>query len=612
MCGICGILGSEDKLLISEMCNTIKHRGPDDEGYFLDTNISLGHRRLSIIDLKSGHQPIHNENETIWIVFNGEIYNFCELKEKLLRNHSFYTRTDTEVIIHCYEEYGLNFLSKLHGMFAFALWDSEKELLILARDPIGKKPLYYYLDGQKLFFASEIKALLKTGIHKEINLDALCAYLSYGYTIGSQSIFRGVNKLLAGHFLLACNGSVTIKKYWDVYENKSLLNEGELRKKLKILLNKSINYRLIADVPIGAFLSGGLDSSTIVALSRPQMPDDFHTFSLGFRTHSELEYARLVSDYYDTNHHEILIGGNEVYQELNKIAWHFDEPLGDAAIINNYFLAKEAKKYVTVVLAGEGGDELFAGYMNYKDNLKYCNFFKFPKINRMINTLFNATEIFPNKHSFDRIRGITAYFAQPNFELMHQQSTKLLFPNDIKLMSNLDTGNIDSTIIFPQPMKNPLNKMLAMDCKNLLPEKFLMKADKATMANSIEERLPLLDKSIVEFAFSVPPNLKLKMGCEKYILKMAMKDILPKSIIERKKQGFNTPVSDWFTSDQLREFIIQTLEDNSLITTYFKKERISKMIENIKKSNIPEDLARITWILFSLGLWHDLYFEKEN
>ena len=606
MCGICGIYGLEDKELVKKMCETLVHRGPDDQGIYTDSNISLGHRRLSIIDLKTGHQPIHNEDETIWVILNGEIYNFRELREDLENKHDFYTNSDTEVLVHLYEDYGVRLVEKLNGMFAFAIWDSQQKKILLARDPIGKKPLYYHWDGEKLIFASEIKAILEAGVKTEIDLDALYSYLAYQYTLGKKTLFKGVRKLLGGHFLVIEKGELKIEKYWDIRENIIHDYEANLIKRLRLLLEKSAKYRMIADVSIGAFLSGGIDSSAVVALTRPLVDYEFHTFSVGFETFSELEYAKKVSEYLDTVHHEIVITPDMVAKNIEKIAWHYDEPLGDSAIINNYFLSEEARKYVKVVVAGEAGDELFAGYPNYKTNLRYYNLFKFPFLGNMMGKIIGLS---PRKGDVykNRIERFLTEFAQSNFEKGHLYTTRSMNDEEIKWLTHLNHNNIEQFVIYPGNIEHPLNKMLALDCKNLLPEKFLMKADKATMANSVEERLPLMDKNIAEFAFAIPPNLKLRKGQEKYILRMAVKDLLPTEIVKRKKQGFGTPVDNWISKGDLKDMVIQKLSDNELIKRYFKEDKINKMIQNLDHPQNTRGAGTV-WTVFALGLWYDVYF----
>lgn len=602
MCGICGIVGLEDRNIIKKMADSIAHRGPDDEGYFLNDDISLGHRRLSIIDLTQGHQPIHNEDQTLWIVFNGEIYNFQELRSDLEKKHHFYTNTDTEVIIHSYEEYGIDFIHKLRGMFAFALWDTIKKQLLLARDPIGKKPLYYYSDGHYFIFASEIKAILKAGIQKEVNIDFLPAFLAYGYSIGEQTLFRNIKKVLPGHYLIYKDNKIQSSSYWDI--NERIVNDPEhvIIAKLQQILKKSVEYRMISDVPIGAFLSGGMDSSSVVALCRPLIDYTFHTFTIGFETFSEFQYARIMSEYLDTEHHEIHLDSRMVEQNLEKIAWHYDEPLGDAAIINNFFLSAEAKKRVKVVIAGEGGDELFAGYINYKRKNKFRNFFNYPRLN---NALWTC--LWKSPAQFDLLKKYLDFFSQPDFDHAYLHSLRVFSDFELKSLITINPLTIDANAIFTRNIHHPINRMIVVDCKNLLPEKYLMKADKAIMANSVEERLPLLDKDFIDFSFTIPPFLKLKNGREKYILKMAMKDILPSVILNREKQGFGTPIEEWIRKGPISERVKQEFEDNELIKKIFYKDKIKKLTMDLKnkKGSFSEEI----WTIFSLGLWFDIYFK---
>jgi asparagine synthase (glutamine-hydrolysing) len=353
MCGITGIYGIRDQELINEMNELIKHRGPDGSGSLIKDNISLGHVRLSIIDLsEKGAQPMCNENETIWITFNGEIYNYKELKESL-SNHTFKSLTDTETILHLYEEKGLNFVTHLRGMFAFALWDSKKDRLMLCRDPIGKKPLYYYQDGRKVVFCSEIKGILcyfkKFGIKIKEDEKSVELYKAYQYVPNESTMFKGIKKVLPGSVVLFHGGKKRAYKYWDLQEN--IVKDNSIEH-LDKLLEESVKIRMLAsDVPIGCFLSGGLDSSMVLALAKKYVNYKIHTFTLGFENFSEFAYAKQVSDYLGTEHHEILLKGEDVAKEIKKIVWHFDEPPGDAAIVNNYFLSREARKYVKVVLA---------------------------------------------------------------------------------------------------------------------------------------------------------------------------------------------------------------------------------------------------------------------
>lgn len=617
MCGICGIYGIEDKALIKRMVAVLRHRGPDDSGIYTDDNISLGHARLSIIDLtERGKQPISNENGDVWLIINGEIYNFMELGTELdKKGHRFYSRSDSEVIIHAYEEYGLDFINKLRGMFALALYDKRQNRLILARDPIGKKPLYYYFDGKLLFFASEIKAILEAGVKREVDEVVLYAYLAYQYSLGERTLFKDIKKLPAGNMLILEQGKLKLQQYWDIRENIIEASEDYFIQRLRMLLEESARLRMIADVPIGAFLSGGIDSAAVVALASRYAGGEFHTFSVGFETFSELEYARIVSQHLNTVHHELIITANMVAQDLPKIAWHYDEPVGDAAIINNYYLSREARKYVKVVVAGEGGDELFGGYDHYKIGLRCFNFFKMPPwMRKTAKAILNLT---PGKGNIntagDRFHRLASFFCQPTFENAHLYMITTMSDTEINYLTKLGCQEIDELIIAPSAMTSPLNKMLALDCKNLLPEKFLMKADKATMANSIEERLPLLDKEIIEFAFSVPPRLKIKNGQEKYVLRKAVEDLLPPQIVSRKKMGFDTPVAYWLKNRQLREMVIDKLSNGELISTYFKKEAVSQIVKNLEQGNVNKAYqASVIWTIFALELWYDIYFKGKK
>ena len=616
MCGICGFYGFEDINVLKRMIKVLAHRGPDDNGFYTDENVSLGHTRLSIIDLsEKGRQPMSNEDGTIWITYNGETYNFKDLRKNLEKNHVFYSNTDTEVLIHAYEEYGLDFIKKLRGMFAFALYNSEKKKLVLARDPIGKKPLYYYWDGEKFIFASEIKAILEAGIKREIDMDGLSAYLAHQYTIGRNTMFKGIKKVLGAEFLIfdIKKKEIEIKRYWDIKEDVINASEDYFIKKLRSLLEESAKLRTIADVPVGAFLSGGVDSSSVVALTKPNLDYDFHTFSMGFgELFSELEYAKIVAEQIDTVHHEIVLEPNEVIKELEKIAWHYDEPLGDAAIIANYFLAKEARKYVKVVVAGEAGDELFGGYGHYKIGLKTYPYFMLSGVIRNVVKRIVSSSL-PKEGLFKtRWQYYLNYFAQRNFELASLYLQKsAMTDEELKWFTSDNLIFNDDLIIYSNNnMKYPLNKMLALDCKILLPEKYLMKADKAIMANSVEERLPIMDKNIVKFAFRIPPKFKIKSGDEKYILKMAVKDLVPEEIIKRKKGAFGVPYRHW-VKNEMEELVEQKLSEGELIKKVFEKEKIEKLMYNYKNSKWVHS-ATLVWNLFVLELWYEQFFEKDK
>lgn len=612
MCGICGFFGFEDGNLLRQMINNLSHRGPDDSGSYADENISFGHARLSIIDTSDkGKQPMCNEDRTIWITYNGETYNFMDLKQNLKNKHDFHSNTDTEVLIHAYEDYGISFINKLRGMFAFAIYDMVEGKIILARDPIGKKPLYYYWDGTRFIFASEIKAILEADIEREIDSQGLCAYLTNQYTIGRNTMFHGIKKVLGGEMLILDikNKNLIIKKYFDIKEDIINASEEFFIRKLRALLEESAKLRTIADTPVGAFLSGGIDSTSVVALTMPNIDYDFHTFSMGFEGHfSELEYAKIASEHINTIHHEINIGPEEVVKELEKIAWHYDEPIGDAAIIANYFLAKEARKFVKVVVAGEAGDELFGGYDHYKIGLKTHYWFSLPGVFR--TTLGKIVSFqMKNEYLFKKMYPYYAlnFLSQKDLYRASLDLTKsAMTGEELKWFSSGRLDFDENLIVLPENMKEPLNKMLALDCKNILPEKYLMKADKATMANSVEERLPLMDKNIVEFAFQIPPDLKIKNGDGKYILKMAVKDIVPETILKRKKTGFSVPYIHWI-KNEMKDLVEQKLDDGELIRRLFEKDKIRILMEDYRKNEWYRNSA-LVWNLFALELWYEQFF----
>ncbi|MFC1991158.1 asparagine synthase (glutamine-hydrolyzing) [Chloroflexota bacterium] len=610
MCGICGIYGVKDAILIRRMLSVLKHRGPDDEGIFTDANISMGHARLSIIDLsEKGRQPMSNEDNNIWLSVNGEIYNFNELRLEMERKgHCFYSNSDSEVIIHTYEEYGLDFLDKLRGMFAIALYDIRKKRLILARDPIGEKPLYYYSEGDKLFFASEIKAILAAGVKKDIESDALYAYLAYQYTIGEQTIFKGIKKVLPGTMMIKEPVELKKQQYWEIKENIIQGSDEYFTSELRKQMEESTKLRMIADVPIGAFLSGGIDSSVVVALAKPFVKDEFHTFTVGFETFSEFEYARIVSEHLSTTHHEIIVTADMVMNDLPQIAWHYDEPLGDAAIINNYYLSMEAKQYVKVVISGEGGDELFGGYPTYKRGLKYYNVLGIPSIFKYAGQFCfdlipgtGDTSTFGSKaHKF------ASYFTQPTYEKAHLFLNREMSTTEINYIARGKSPNVDDMAIYPPDIGQPINRLLAIDLKNLLPEKFLMKADKGTMANSVEERLPLLDKEIINFAFSLPLKLKIRDGNNKYILRKAVNDLLPEKIVNRPKVGFGTPVGHWL-GNEMRNMVRAKLEKGELISDFFERDKIMALVQNFDRAVTYR--PGVIWTLFALEMWYDVHFK---
>lgn len=612
MCGICGFSGFEDNQCLHNMVKIQNHRGPDDNGTFIDENISLGHSRLSIIDLSSkGRQPLSNEDGNIWITFNGEIYNYRELKT-ILDKHKFSTQTDTEVIIHLYEEFDLAFIDKLIGMFSFCIYDKRKRIVILARDLLGKKPLYYYFNGQILIFASEIKAILEAfstlSIEKEMDINGVYSFLQNSYVLGYGTTFSGIRKVLPGNILLfdLKSKEIRIQEYWNIQARYLETDENHITQMLRGYLEKAVRYRLVADVPIGSFLSGGLDSGAITALAVKDVDYDFHTFSIDFNTNrSELGFAHEVANHLGTIHHDLTIDSQDFLSVFDLLTWHNDEPIGDAALIANYFLSINAKKYVKVALAGEGGDELFGGYPQYRFAQHVDFYYKHQtKISHFLNFLIMKNPIcgdpFHNKYC-----NYLSYFSKNNIKLAHNYTWSETTDLELKWLGFTPRENTQNNLIYPKDGFNSLDKLLAVDCKNHLPGLYLMKADKSTMAASIEQRLPLLDKNLVDFSFSIPSYLKMNQKGQKYILKMAVKDLLPKNVVERKKQGFDVPYIDWI-NENFKDLISQRICDGEIINKLFNKDKITKFISKFKNTNLQRP-AMLAWSLFCLERWSEVY-----
>jgi len=585
MCGICGFAGFEDRELIRKMCDSIAHRGPDDKGYYFGENVTLGHTRLSIIDLGSGHQPIHNENEDIWVVFNGEIYNYRDLTTLLRKKgHSFYTDSDTEVIVHAYEEYGLKFVEQLDGMFSLAIWDERKRCLILARDRIGKKPLYYVEIGGSILFSSEIKSLLEfQELKREVNLKLLSHYLSYRSTPNNSTLFSGINKLPPGSVLFKSEALITIKNFWKLPEKclVNSINSGSVETFLN-LFDEAVRKRMISDVPIGAYLSGGIDSSSVVARAAQYTDKPLDTFCVGFGEHTdEFVYAREVAEHVGTNHHEIIVDSYDIKKVLPKIVWHLDEPIADPAAIPTYLMSKETKKYVDVVLTGEGADELFAGYPKYK--------------------LFaSPLRILPQKLKYNIFRYSPPYTVFNTTEKMNLMSNGML---EISEHSDLSPPVADIC----------LDGMIRQDIQYWLPNYLLMKVDKMTMAHGLEARVPFLDHKLVEYSTTLPDNFKINGMTGKYILRQSMSKSLPKKIVNRAKKGFPLPLNKWVT-EELNEIMISKLHNSTIIGEICAPEAIQKILRSTGSWE-PVKRFRSTnqvWLLFMFALWYDIFINRNQ
>jgi len=606
MCGIAGFCGN-DRNLLARMMESIQHRGPDESGTFFDDFVSLGHQRLKIIDLESGRQPVYNEDESVVVIFNGEIYNHRLLRGDLEeKGHRFYTNTDTEVIVHAYEEDGIACVSQFNGMFAFALYDRNKKCIHLARDRIGVKPLYYYSDGKKFLFASEIKALLQdSSLPREINVGAFHDYLKFRFAPGEQTLVQGIRKVLPGHVITLKNGVLSSSQYWDVSERMRNGSEEEHVNALRVLLGDAVVSRLESDVPLGVFLSGGIDSASIVALMR-EHTDTIKTFSVGFESQedTELPYARLVADEFDTDHHECFVTDKHL-SLIPKMVWHLDEPVGDAATLPTMVLSQYAKKYVTVVLAGEGGDEAFAGYDNQRIMMQCIRF------NPLYRHLKSVTAWIkrhaPPGSNFHRI------LATLSSQTPEQQYATLtaLFTNDELLAMGMPDNNPDLSRYYPKTPMDPLNALQYFGLKTWLPHDFCMKADKMTMAYGIEERAPLLDYRLMEFAFSLPAHEKIRNGTGKYILKKAMEPRLPHDIVYRKKHGYNAPMDQWFKGD-LKDVLGSLIEERE--HSLYDAGYAEKLLADFQRSGSNYKMnfwnAQKLWSVLVFEMWYRIFIEK--
>ncbi len=608
MCGICGF-NYENKSMIKKMCDLIYHRGPDDWGYFTNSKLSLGMRRLSIIDINTGHQPQHNENEDKWIVFNGEIYNFLKLRDILeKKGHKFYTNSDTEVIIHAYEEWGYNCVKKFRGQFVFCIYDSKKELLILARDHIGLKPLYYYFDGEKFIFGSEIKCILCHNIKREVDRNAFNLYLSLSYTPFNQTLFKGIYKLPPSSYLIfnLTNKKIEIKKYWKINFKIDRNNtKDHLATELRKLLEESVKIRLIGEVPLGVYLSGGIDSSSIVALMSKFMNKPVKTFSIGFEKGApvnEIKYSRFIADYFNTDHKELTIKST-CYDILPQLIWYFDDLIADPAIIPIYFMAKSARENITVVLTGDGADEVFAGYAEWY-GLNRKNYFRIIPLG-LINKLLKFYYIIPS-HKVQIIltslkSSITDEdrFFKPLLYIKDIEK-KLVVPFKIDNVQNLLKKNLIKNLDL-------INQYINYDINYQLPNRFNMKTDKINMAASLEARVPFLDQKIIDWSSTLPSELKLNGNTEKYILRLAIKDLLPPQILKRKKLGFGTPVNLWLKTgmDEISSELLERLEKRKKI---IKSEYVRKVRKN-KKSTLYQHRV---WILIMFELWHETFIDKDG
>ncbi len=616
MCGIAGLINKDKNRIVHHrdlklMTDTIIHRGPDDDGFYIDKNVGLGFRRLSIIDLEAGKQPMCNESDDIWVVMNGEIYNFIHLRNDLInKGHRFKSKSDTEVLVHLYEDYGVDFVKKLRGMFAIALYDKKNCKLVLARDRVGIKPLYFTLTNNSFYFCSELKEIIKIiPSLPHLNKNAVLDYFTYGYILGAKCIFEGIQKLLPAHYLeLDLNTfDYKIVKYWEIHVNPDYSKtENDWIEILNTKLSETVKLHMISDVPLGAFLSGGVDSSGVVATMAQNSSQPIQTFSIGFNEigYSELDFARHVSQIYKTNHHEMILepASIDIIDNLINI---YDEPFADSSAIPTYFVSKFTREFVTVALSGDGGDELFAGYKSY------LKFKKIVDVQKFIPTSFRSligkvNRVLPN-HLYGK--GMSYYYAQsPSllgayYNIFKDYEIEKLFKYDflreVKPYSSIGTK---CKMLEEYNTTDLITKNELLDVNTYLIDDILTKVDRASMANSLEVRVPLLDHEMIELAFQIPSSMKIKNFEGKYILKKALEHSLPKNLLYRKKQGFAVPLNKWFQGD-LQSYIMEELSSkNNLMNDYLNKKTVNKIIDNhiLAKRDFSEQI----WSILFFNVWY--------
>jgi asparagine synthase (glutamine-hydrolysing) len=629
MCGIVGFINREREQPVNEqiaraMNDAISHRGPDDEGYYFKNNVALGMRRLSIIDLAGGHQPIANEGHCIWIVFNGEIYNFPALRQRLLdRGHQFKTHSDTETIVHLYEEYGDELLAHLNGMFAFALWDERRQRLLIARDRMGEKPLYWTLTSDALIFSSELKSLIQhPSVSRKLNVAALRKYLFYECVPSPHSMIDGVQKLPPAHRLIFEHGQVRTERYWqlDYRVEKRRISEAEAVNELSERLREAVKMRLISDVPLGVLLSGGIDSSTIAELACETAGSRIKTFSIAFaeKSFDESQYARLVSQHLGTEHYEKLFTEREMLDIVPEIPRLLDEPLGDGSLIPTFLVSRFTREHVTVALGGDGGDELFAGYPTYAAHRLSAWYRAVPRLlrSRLIEPAIQMLPVSTDNLSFDFkakrfIRGAAlspgsrhqswmgSYNEAEQYALLNADVLRD-FP-DKEVFSEIRAYDL----LNGQSGANSIEQMMTLDAHLYLAECVLFKVDRASMAASLETRAPFLDHTLIEFLARLPIDLKLRRLTGKYILKQSMRGRLPKVVIDRPKKGFGMPVAKWVRGELrplVRDlFAPERMQRHGLFNTGYVQQLLNEHERG------TADHRKLIWTLLMFEMWSEKY-----
>jgi asparagine synthase (glutamine-hydrolysing) len=631
MCGICGKVyfdrtRSVEKQVIANMVKSMFHRGPDGGGIYISGHVCLGHRRLAIIDLDAGKQPLSNEDGQVWITYNGEIYNYKELRSELQnRGHVFKTKTDTEVILHLYEDIGEQCLAKLRGMFAFALWDNRKRKLFLARDRVGIKPLYYTVSKDSLIFASEIKSLLQDpSVKAIINPTGIHSFLTCTYTPGPETVFQNIFKLQPGHYLVLEDSQILIKQYWDIYPyylaKDTNAKQNDIESALMALLQETVKIHMISDVPVGFLLSGGVDSTAMLNFYQENLTSDIKTFTIGFEDQEfedERKYARIAAKRYGVEYHEMTISSTQFFDFLPKYIWFMEEPIFEPPGVSLFFITQMAREHVKVLISGEGGDEAFAGYQTYR------NIVWFERMKRILGPVRNSIG-----NVLSHSRGLIDDYLGEKYVSLMNMSFEEYYYSRAGSPASLFNANFDHlyspefrdrvkrndlTRLFSEHIRNicdesKLKKMLYVDTKTWLPDRLLLKADKMTMANSLELRVPLLDHKVLEFAASLPDNQKLNGFRTKYIFKKILTNRVPNEIIRRKKAGFPTPYSQWLREN--KNCVLEVLLDRKTNERgYFEERSIWDLL--IKEWMQTGKYSMEIFNLLTLELWHKIFIDGD-
>jgi asparagine synthase (glutamine-hydrolysing) len=621
MCGIAGFLTREpaDPDLLARMCAVIAHRGPDDEGSHIEGGLALGMRRLAIIDLNSGHQPIWNEDETIAVVFNGEIYNHRQLRAELqATGHRFRTNTDTECLVHLYEAEGVSFVRRLRGMFAFALWDRRRQRLVLGRDRVGKKPLVYRITGDAIWFSSELKSLLQDpSVTRRVDPVALHHYLTYQYVPAPWTIYEGIRKLPPASTLVYENGDVHIDRYWQLrYEPKTTDHESVAVERLRDLLIDATRVRLMSDRPLGAFLSGGLDSSLVVAAMSEVATGPVKTFSIGFdeRRFDERPYARLVADHFGTDHHELVVRPDAV-EVLPELVWHYDEPYADSSAIPSLYLARMTREHVVVALNGDGGDESFGGYERYLAAVHAARLSSSATTRRAASWLHRTLPDLQPGTLYGKGRrflGVLAQDAARQYASMisyfdSDQKSLIYTPEMRTTVDSIDSYELIDPWLTDSGSDDFADRLLGTDVETYLPGDLLVKMDIATMASSLEARSPFLDHHVMEFAASLPALWKVRGRSGKRILKQLAREWVPDPVIDRPKKGFGVPLSLWLRTD-LHEMLNDNLTDATARSRgYFDPTGVARLI---REHDDGRDHGPRLWALLMFELWHRMFIDR--